>query len=106
MVMQRSCNEAFGMRVRVALAAARIDRTHLARECKVSPQAVQRWCDGTAMPTSANLMRICDLTGCSAEWLMWPHPVDIRSTEWAINGTHIKNIVRATMDELAEAGRE
>ena len=97
---ERATNEAFGMRVRVALAAARIDRTNLARECGVSPQAVQRWCDGTAMPTSGNLMRICDMTGCSAEWLMWPHPVDVRSTEWAINGTHIKNIVRATMDEL------
>lgn len=101
----RNTNEAFGMRVRVALAAARIDRTALARECKVSPQAVQRWCDGTAMPSSANLMTLCRLTGCSAEWLMWPHPVDIRSTEWAINGTHIKNIVRATMDELAMEAR-
>lgn len=102
----RAANEAFGMRVRVALAAARIDRTHLARECKVSPQAVQRWCDGTAMPTSGNLMRICDLTGCSAEWLMWPHLVDLRSTEWAINGTHIKNIVRATLDELTREARD
>ena len=97
---ERRTNEAFGMRVRVALAAARIDRTHLAKRCKVTPQAVQRWCDGTAMPTSANLMLICDLTGCSAEWLMWPHPVDVRSTEWAINGTHIKNIVRQTLAEL------
>jgi transcriptional regulator with XRE-family HTH domain len=97
---ERSMNDAFGMRVRVALAAARIDRTALAKECEVSPQAVQRWCDGTAMPSSANLMTLCRLTGCSAEWLMWPHPVDIRSTEWAINGTHIKNIVRATLAEI------
>ena len=98
---ERTANEAFGMRVRVALASARIDRTSLARECKVSPQAVQRWCDGTAMPTSGNLLIICRLTGCSAEWLMWPHPVDLKSTDWAINGTHIKNIVRMTIDELA-----
>ncbi len=53
-------------------------------------------------PSSGNLMTICRLTGCSAEWLMWPHPVDLKSTEWAINGAHIKNIVRATMDELTE----
>ncbi len=33
---------------------------------------------------------------------MCPHPVDLKSTEWAINGAHIKNIVRATMDELTE----
>ena len=93
----RQSNEVFGMRVRVALAAARVGRVELARACNVSPQAVQRWCDGSSLPSSGNLMCLCDLTGCSAEWLMWPHPVDIRSTEWAINGTHIKNIVRATL---------
>lgn len=98
----RATNEAFGMRVRVALAAARVARIHLARECNVSPQAVQRWCDGVAFPTSANLARICNLTGCSAEWLMCPHPVDLKSTEWAINGIHIKNIVRAALDELTQ----
>ena len=27
--------------------------------------------------------------------------MDIRSTDWAINGTHIKNIVRQAMDDLA-----
>ncbi len=98
----RPANVNFGQRVRVALAAARVDRTSLAGECKVTPQAVQRWCDGTSMPSSGNLMTICRLTGCSAEWLMWPHPVDLKSTEWAINGAHIKNIVRATMDDLTE----
>ena len=97
---ERNVNEAFGMRVRVALAAARVGRVDIARACSVSRQAVQRWCDGTAFPSSGNLMKICELTGCSAEWLMWPHPVDIRSTEWAINGTHIKNIVRTTLAEL------
>lgn len=97
----RPSNEAFGMRVRVALAAARVGRVDLAKECRVSPQAVQRWCDGTAMPTSGNLLTICRLTGCSAEWLMWPHTVDLQSTDWAINGVHIKNIVRMTLDEIA-----
>ena len=102
MASDRTENANFGQRVRVALAAARVDRARLAGECSVTRQAVQRWCDGTAMPSSRHLMTICRLTGCSAEWLMWPHPVDLKSTEWAINGAHIKNIVRATMDELAE----
>lgn len=102
----RTINEAFGMRVRVALAAARVGRAELARACNVSPQAVQRWCDGSSLPSSGNLMRLCDLTGCSAEWLMWPHHVDIRSTEWAINGTHIKNIVRTTLAELKGESHE
>ena len=97
----RNANHPFGQRVRVAMAVARISRQEIARACQVSPQAVQRWCDGTAYPSSSKLMTLCNMTGCSAEWLLWPHPVDIRSTDWAINGVHIKNIVRATMDEFA-----
>lgn len=97
----RTKNEAFGQRVRAAMAVARVSRHEVARACKVSPQAVQRWCDGTAYPSSAKMIVFLDLTGCSAEWLLWPHDVDIRSTDWAINGQHIKNIVRQVMDDLA-----
>ena len=97
----RTINPAFGQRVRAAMAVARVSRQDVARACSVSPQAVQRWCDGTSHPSSSNLIIFCDMTGCSAEWLLWPHPVDIRSTDWAINGKHIKNIVRQVMDELS-----
>ncbi len=100
----RAVNGAFGERVRAAMAVARIGRREMAKACNVSPQAIQRWADGTAYPTSSNLMTFCDLTGCSAEWLLWPHPVDTRSTEWAISGAHIKNIVRTVMDELDAQG--
>lgn len=99
-------NRAFGERVRVAMAVARLSRVSLARECGVTPQAIQKWCDGTAMPTSGNLMTLARLSGASLEWLMWPHPVDIRTTEWAINGTHIRNIVRTVLDEIAPAPPE
>jgi transcriptional regulator with XRE-family HTH domain len=102
MTEDRNINPAFGQRVRAAMAVARVSRQEVAQACQISPQAVQRWCDGTAYPASSNLMIFCDMTGCSAEWLLWPHPVDIRSTEWAINGAHIKNIVRATLDEIAQ----
>ena len=97
----RSENLAFGQRIRAAMAVARVSRQDVARACEISPQAVQRWCDGTSYPSSSKLITFCDMTGCSAEWLLWPHPVDIRSTDWAINGTHIKNIVRQAMDDLA-----
>ena len=97
----RSENLAFGQRIRAAMAVARVSRQDVARACGISPQAVQRWCDGTSYPSSSKLITFCNMTGCSAEWLLWPHPVDIRSTDWAINGTHIKNIVRQAMDDLA-----
>lgn len=98
-------NEPFGQRVRVAIAVSRTNRRKIAAGCGVSAQAVQKWCDGSAFPSSANLIRFCEMTGCSADWLMWQSPVDIRSTDWAINGKHIKNIVRTVMDEMAEAGQ-
>ena len=97
----RSENLAFGQRIRAAMAVARVSRQDVARACGISPQGVQRWCDGTSYPSSSKLIPFCNMTGCSAEWLLWPHPVDIRSTDWAINGTHIKNIVRQAMDDLA-----
>ena len=97
----RSENLAFGQRIRAAMAVARVSRQDVARACGTSPQGVQRWCDGTSYPSSSKLITFCNMTGCSAEWLLWPHPVDIRSTDWAINGTHIKNIVRQAMDDLA-----
>lgn len=93
-------NEVFGQRVRVALAAARVDRAALARECQCTPQAVQKWVDGRAFPSSRNLMTLSRMTGASLEWLMWPHPVDLLSTEWAPNGVHIKNIVRQVLAEV------
>jgi transcriptional regulator with XRE-family HTH domain len=96
----RAKNEAFGQRIRTAMAVSRLSRHEVARACQVSPQAVQRWCDGTAYPTSSKLMIFCTITHCSMEWLLWPHSVDIRSTDWALNGVHIKNIVRAVMDEM------
>lgn len=102
MTEARGINPAFGQRVRAAMAVARVSRQDVARACKISPQAVQRWCDGTAYPGSSKLMTFCEMTGCSAEWLLCPHPVDVRSTDWAINGVHIKHIVRATLDDLAQ----
>jgi multidrug efflux pump len=94
-------NDAFGQRMRTALAVSRVSRNTLAVACGVSPQAVQKWCDGVAYPSSGRMIKICEVTGCSAEWLMWPHLLDIRSTEWALNGTHIKNIVATAINELA-----
>ena len=96
----RIVNDPFGQRVRTALAVARVERTALARACNVTPQAVQKWCDGTAFPSSRNLLILSQLTGASVEWLMWQSPVDITTTDWAINGVHIKHLVQAALNEI------
>lgn len=93
----------FGQRLRVALAAADIRQSGLAEETGVSPAAVSNWCKGKCYPSIEALEIICDITGASLEWLLWPHPVDLTTTELAINGVHIKNIVRQTMEDLKEA---
>jgi transcriptional regulator with XRE-family HTH domain len=100
-VMDHATNIAFGQRIRVALAVANKRQADLARECGVTPQAVKRWCAGETYPTSGNLIALCRFTGCSMEWVMWPHPIDVKSTEYAPGGIHVKNLVRAVMDELA-----
>ncbi len=91
---------AFAQRLRVALASANIRAAHLAERCEVSPQAVAKWTGGTAYPNSAHLMTICKMTGCSLDWLMWPQPVDIRSTDYAPNGVNVRALVRAVLDEV------
>jgi len=59
--------EAFGQRVRVAMAVARISGVRVAAECGVSQQAVHKWEKGKAAPSSASFIKFCELTGCSAD---------------------------------------
>lgn len=95
-------NEAFGQRLRAALAVARVARTDIARRCGVSPQAVQKWCDGVSYPSSANMIEVINATGCSMEWLMSPYPIDMKSTEFAPGGVHVKTLVRAVIEEMTQ----
>lgn len=97
-----SVSSAFGQRLRIALASADINRRQLAAECKVSPAAVSKWTTGICYPSSSNLLTISEVTGASMEWLMWPRPVDIRSTEYAPDGVHVKELVRAVVEEMAD----
>ena len=96
-------NEAFGQRLRAALAVARVARTDIARRCGVSPQAVQKWCDGVSYPSSASMIEVINATGCSMEWLMSPYPVDLKSTDYAPGGVHVKTLVRAVIEEMARS---
>ena len=96
--------QAFGERLRVAMAVARLSGQRIASECGVSRQAVHKWESGKSFPNSANLMKVCELTGCSLEWLMWPARLDIRSTEYAPDGVSVKSIIRAVIEDMARDG--
>ena len=38
------------------------------------------------------------------EWLMWPHPLDMRSTLLAPDGVHAKALIRAVIEDMASEG--
>ena len=100
----RARNEAFGSRVRAAMAVSRIPAAQIAADCGVTVQAVQRWRDGSALPSSMNLLRLSQITGASLEWLMWPHHLDMRSTLLAPDGVHAKALIRAVIEDMASEG--
>lgn len=103
-VADTTTNDAFGQRIRTAMAVSRITGARLAAECGVSRQAVHKWEVGTAAPSSAHLMKFCDLTGCSVEWLLDPTPLDIRSTLRAPDGVHAKALIRQVIEDMASDG--
>ena len=94
----------FGERLRVARARARKTLRDVARECGCSPQAVKKWEDDTAMPSSQKFIKLCALLDVSAEWLIEQTPLDFHSTESAPQGRHAKYWVREAFAEMRELG--
>lgn len=94
----------FAERLRAIMGAKRLTLRTIANACNVTPQAVHKWTDGRAMPSSGNLLAICKLGGCSIEWLLFPHHLDWESAETAPQGRHAKYWVREAIAELKEEG--
>lgn len=94
----------FAERLRALMGAKRLTLRAVAQRCGVTPQAVKKWCDGDAMPSSKHFLTICDLGGCSAEWLFSQAQMDWESTEVAPQGRHAKYWVREAIAELREQG--
>ena len=94
----------FGERLRVAKARAKKTFAEIGAECGVTPQAVKKWENGRSMPSSAALVKLCEMLDCSLEWFMCPDPLDFRSTDSAPEGRHAKYWVREAIAELREAG--
>lgn len=97
----------FAQRLRVAMAAAGMNRSSVARALGVTPSCVQSWTRGRTMPNSATLLELCRVLGTTTEFLMEPRPVDVRSATEAPDGKHIKEWIRETLAEMAaEQGGE
>lgn len=94
----------FAERLRAVMGARRLTLRDMAKECDVSPQAVKKWRDGVAMPSSHHFICICRICGCSHEWLFAPNPMDWESSDTAPQGRHAKYWVREAIEELREIG--
>ena len=92
-----------GERLRAARGRARKTLRDVATECGVTPQAVKKWEDDTAMPTSGKLIAMCRLLDVSVEWIM-DGPLDFHSTPKAPQGVHAKYWIREAVAELKEQG--
>lgn len=94
----------FAERLRAARGRARKTLRDIASVCDVSPQAVKKWEDGTAMPDSRRFIALCKLLDVSAEWLFCPDSLDFHSTDTAPQGRHAKYWVREAIAEMRESG--
>ena len=92
-----------GERLRAARGRARKTLREVADACECTPQAVGKWEDDTAMPTSGKLVALCRLLDVSMEWMM-DGPLDFHSTSEAPQGVHAKYWVREAIAELKEQG--
>lgn len=92
--------DVFAAKARAAMAVSRHTLRTIAQECGCSPQAVKKWTDGAAMPSSAKLMAFCRATGCSVDWLLSPEPIDMKSAPYAPEGRHIKEWIRECLREM------
>lgn len=64
-------------RLRVALAAAGLTQSELARQMCVANGTVTRMLNDGSGLSSKNLVGFCRVTGCSIEWLLCGEPVDV-----------------------------
>lgn len=94
----------FGERLRVARARARMSLRAVGEQVGVTGQAVKKYEDDVAMPSSKVLLNLCECLDVSMEWLMAPEPLDFHSSETAPQGRHAKYWVREAIGELREIG--
>ena len=94
-----------GERFRVARSRHGHTLRDVGEACGVTAQAVMKWEQGKAMPSSKALMSFCALVDCSLEWLLSDEPLDFHSTEKAPQGRHAKYWVREALEELVENPR-
>ena len=64
-----------GSRIRALCTERQLSQELVAEQLHVSRQAVAKWESGASLPSTANLLALCELFGVSPEQLTAPAPV-------------------------------
>ncbi|EBV2340184.1 XRE family transcriptional regulator, partial [Salmonella enterica subsp. enterica serovar Potsdam] len=71
--MKNSNQAVFQRRLKEILDKLELSQSELARRMKVTPQAVQRWCNGLGEPRKSALEKLAEVTGAPAHWFYTPY---------------------------------
>ncbi|HFQ6840897.1 helix-turn-helix domain-containing protein [Serratia marcescens] len=71
--MKNTRETVFSQRLNEALTELGLSQSELARRIDVTPQAVQRWCNGYGSPRSKYLSAISKATGKPEHWFFLPY---------------------------------
>lgn len=66
--MKNTHETVFSRRLNEALTELGLSQSELARRIKVTPQAVQRWCNGDSSPRAKTLSALAEATGKPDHW--------------------------------------
>lgn len=71
--MKNAHETVFAQRLNEALTELGLSQSELARRIKVTPQAVQRWCNGDSSPRSKALSALAEAIGKPEHWFFLPY---------------------------------
>ncbi|WP_337262934.1 MULTISPECIES: helix-turn-helix domain-containing protein [unclassified Serratia (in: enterobacteria)] len=71
--MKNTHEAVFSLRLNEALAELGLSQSELARRIAVTPQAVQRWCNGDSTPRAKALSALAEATGKPEHWFYLPY---------------------------------
>ncbi|TYL43925.1 helix-turn-helix transcriptional regulator [Dickeya sp. ws52] len=70
--MKNSQLSTFSSRLNSALRDLGISQSELARRMGITPQAVQRWCNGISSPRQGMMEKLSSVTGKPEHWFLMP----------------------------------
>ena len=56
-------------RLKLVIKSSPLTQTEIAYKLKITPQAVQQWCDGSTTPKGTRLVALADLLDVKLDWL-------------------------------------